>query len=81
MATEVQINAVVDSIIAAFNGDPALWTAFLKRAKLETELAQIESDIRNKQAEANESATEYVDELSVLATDRAAKVAEIDALA
>ena len=80
MATEIQINAVVDAIVSAFDGDAAKFQTFLTRAALETELAEIESEIRQKEAEADTSASGFVLELSDLAAARAAKVAEIDAL-
>ena len=80
MATEAQINAVVDAVVTAFGGDAAKYQAFLTRAALETELAEIESEQRNKQAEADTSASGFVSELSALAVEKAAKIAEIDAL-
>ena len=80
MATTVQINAICDAILAAFNSDAALWAAFLTRSKLETELAAIESDLRNKQVEAFDEAALNAAEISVLDAAKAAKLAEIDAL-
>lgn len=80
MATTVQINAVVDAVVLAFNGDVLKFSAFLKRSALETELAQIESKLRNKQTEADTEAAENVAQLAVLAAEKAAKIAEIDAL-
>ena len=80
MATEIQINAVVDAIVSAFDGDVAKFEAFLTRAALETELAEIESEIRNLQAASNASADEYSSQMTNLAVERNEKQAEIDAL-
>ena len=80
MATEAQINAVVDIVVRVFGGDTALFEAHMTRAKLETELAEIESEIRNKQSEAESSATDFGAEIDALVADRNAKQAEIDAL-
>ena len=46
MATDVQINAVVNAIVSAFGGDVELFSAFLVRSKLETELKALESEQR-----------------------------------
>ena len=51
MATDVQINATVNAIVAAFGGDVELFSAFLVRSKLETELKALESEARALQAE------------------------------
>jgi peptidoglycan hydrolase CwlO-like protein len=80
MATELQINAVVDAVIAAFDSDPALWSAFLVRSKLETEIAALESAERNLRAEYNAETTAYNDELAENQAAQAALQAEIDAL-
>jgi len=80
MATETEIQAVVDAVVTAFDGDPAKFAAFLTRAALETELTEIESEIRNLEATADTSASDYVSQLATLAAEKAAKVAEIDAL-
>ena len=77
MAKEKEIN---EAIIEAFNGDVDKFKAYLKRAALETELAEIESAQRKKQKEQNKSADEYNAELTELATKKSAKIAEIDAL-
>ena len=80
MATEIQINAVVDAVVSAFNGDAAKFKAFLTRAALGTEMAEIESEIRNLQAASNASAADYSEQMTALAVERNAKQAEIDAL-
>jgi len=80
MATTTQINAICDAVLAAFNSDPVKWAAFLTRANLETELAKIESQLRNKQAEANAEASATAVEIGALAAAKIAKLAEIDAL-
>lgn len=80
MATTAQIEAVVDAVIAAFEGNPALWQAFLTRSKLETELAQIESEIRQETATMNTDQDAHQATLNDLNDQRLAKIAEIDAL-
>jgi len=80
MATEAQINAVVDAIVSAFDGDAVKFKVFLQRAALETELAQIESEIRKKESERDVSHQGYQGELVALQSARSAKVSEIDAL-
>jgi len=80
MPTQVQIDAVVDAVITAFDADPALWSAFLNRAKLETELAELESTQRNLGAEYATETQAYNDALAANQALQAAKQAEIDAL-
>lgn len=80
MATQPQIEAVVDAVIAAFDGDPALWTAFLERSKLETELAQLESQKRVLLSAFDQSAQAHQDQVNTLIEAEEAKKAEIDAL-
>jgi len=50
MATGIEIGAVVDAVVSAFDGDAALFSAFLVRSKLETELKALESEQRGLQA-------------------------------
>ena len=80
MATELQINAVVDAVITAFDSDPALWSTFLQRSKLETEAAAIESEMRVVAADRDAGVTAAEAELQSLQADLTAKLAEIDAL-
>ena len=80
MATEVEINAVVDAVITAFDSDPALWQAFLTRSKLETEVAALESAERNLRAEYNDETATYNDDLAANQAAQAASKAQIDAL-
>ena len=79
MATEVQINFVVDAIVNA-GFDAATWLAFLQRSKLETELTELESEARNLQAAADADAAASAALLIANADAQAAKRAEIDAL-
>lgn len=80
MATPEVTNVVIDAIVAAFDADPALFAAFLKRARLETELAQIESAKRKAQAVQADTITKSETDLQALEAQRQAKLAEIDAL-
>jgi len=80
MATESQINAVVDAVVTAFGGDAAKFGAFLTRAALETELAELQSDARNLQAEQDVDNTAHNDAMVANAESQAAKQAEIDDL-
>ena len=80
MATEAQINAVVDAVVEAFEGNPALFKAFLERAKLETEFRAIESEIRRAEVSEHAQSTAYQVAYTELETRLAAKQAEIDAL-
>ncbi len=80
MASAEVTNVVVDAIVSAFDADPALFAAFLRRARLETELAQIESARRKAQAVQAETITKSEMDLQALEAQRQAKLAEIDAL-
>jgi len=80
MATPEVTSIVVDAIVAAFDADPKLFSAFLKRARLETELAQIESAKRKAQAVQAETITKSETDLQAIEAQRQAKLAEIDAL-
>jgi len=44
--TQATIEIVVEKIVSAFGGDAALFSAFLVRSKLETELKALESEQR-----------------------------------
>lgn len=80
MASVEVINVVVDALVAAFDADTKLFAAFLKRARLETELAQIESAKRRAQSVQAEAITKSETDLQSLEAARQAKLAEIDAL-
>lgn len=80
MATSAQINAIADAILVAFNSDAALFAAYLKRAKLETDLAQIESTLRKTRAAATAASSANEVTLQQLEAQRLAKLGEIDAL-
>ena len=80
MATEIQIAAVVDAVVAAFGGDAAKFQAFLSRAALETDLAELQSDARNLQAAQDVDNAAFTADLVANAEAQAAKQAEIDAL-
>lgn len=80
MATTQQINAVVDAVIAAFESNPALWAAYLERARLETEYRELESRMRKVQAKEASQNAAFIDSLGDLQAELEAKQAEIDAL-
>jgi len=80
MASEVQINAVVDAIVTAFGGDAALFQAFLTRGKLEQELAALESAERNLRDGFTDDTTDFNAALAANQALQADKQAEIDAL-
>jgi len=80
MADQATISLVVDKIVAAFNGDPNKFEAFLTRAALETELAELESQARNLQAAQDADNAAHQAALVANAEARAQKQAEIDAL-
>ena len=80
MATDIQINAAVDAILSAFDSDPVLWQAFLDRARLETELAQLESQRRVLQTAESASDEQYTINDNALVESIEEKKAEIDAL-
>lgn len=80
MANEQQINAAVDAILAAFDNDPQLWAKFLARGKLDTELEQIRSAMRNAQAANASNNASHDATMAQLAQNEAAKLAEIDNL-
>ena len=80
MATDVQINAVVNAIVSAFGGDVELFSAFLVRSKLQTEKLALESAQRALQAGFGVEQAEYSAAASALVDEINAKGAEIDAL-
>ena len=80
MATEQVIGVVVDSIVAAFGGDPTLFATYLTRARLETELAALVSAQRKARSEQAAGNAEKEAAWAVLEAQRVAKLAEIDAL-
>jgi len=80
MATEAEINAVVDAIVAAFGGDAGKFKAFLVRSNLETEMAQLESVARKIQAQADIDNAKHQAEALANADAMQKKRAEIDAL-
>jgi hypothetical protein len=80
MVTTVQINAICEAVLTAFNDDPKLWSEFLVRGKLGTELEQIRSEIRQREAEHNTETADYTDDMQTLTLAEQAKLAEIDAL-
>ena len=80
MATTVQINAICDAVLAAFDSDPVKWSNHLIRSSLTADLAEIESRYRNKAAEIDTEASGGVAELAAIAAEKAAKIAQIDAL-
>ena len=80
MATETQINAIADEILLAFNSDVNLWRLFLQRAKLETDLAALESQQRIAQSVKIQADETYVADNAAIQAEIDAKKAEIDAL-
>lgn len=80
MATPEITNIVIDAIVAAFDGDAALFEAFLTRSRLETEAATLQSAIRKAQAERDGAVTTAETEIQSLTDAYQAKLAEIDAL-
>jgi hypothetical protein len=80
MANESQINAVVDAIVKAFDGDAQLFEAFLLRARLETDAEKLRSRIRNQQAKRDKAVDSAETSIQSLQADLQAKIAEIDAL-
>ena len=80
MATDVQINATVNAIVAAFGGDAELFSAFLVRSKLETEKLELQSEERALQAEFGIEQTAYNEAIAANVDAQNAKQAEIDAL-
>ncbi len=80
MATSAQISAIADAILVAFNSDAALFAAFLKRARLETDLTQIESTLRKTRAAATAASSASEATAQELDAQRLAKLGEIDAL-
>lgn len=80
MATSTQINAIADAIIAAFGGDAAAFQTFLRRSKLETDVAQLDSQIRKQRVAATAANAASEAALQELQAQQATKLAEIDAL-
>jgi hypothetical protein len=80
MATQEVTAIVVDAIVAAFDSDLTLFTAFLKRARLETDLARIESEQRKARKAQVTANAELESEWAAQEAQRVSKLAEIDAL-
>ena len=80
MATEQEISIVIDKIIQAFDGDVALFDSWLTRSKLESEYAEIESNIRNAQDAQAADIDAYNEQIETLQAALNAKQAEIDNL-
>jgi hypothetical protein len=80
MATTVEINAVVDAVIAAFDSDPEAWATFLRRSKLETDIKALESAERNMRKDFNADQAEFNAEIAAVQNEKTALQAEIDAL-
>jgi len=80
MATQGQINAVVDGIVQAFGGNVTLFNAWLDRSKLETELAALVSAERKLRAQFAGETGQFNTALEANQAAQAAKEAEIDAL-
>jgi hypothetical protein len=76
MATEKEIAEVITRVFP----DLATFEASLTRLRLQAELVQINSKYANVQAEADKTASSYVQAMTELAEMRNAKQAEIDAL-
>ena len=79
MATSEQINAVVDHIVAAFSGNPALFRQWLDRSKLETDLLMLQSQRRALEATKAAGDAAYQEAVAAKDTEIAAKTAQIDA--
>lgn len=80
MATQQITDIVIDAIVAAFDGNPELFTAFLTRSRLETDLATLNSQIRVASRARDENLAISEDEMGILRAAIQAKIAEIDAL-
>ena len=80
MATEQEISIVIDKIIQAFDGDVELFDSWLTRSKLESEYAEIESNIRNAQDAQSADIDAYNEQIETLQAALNAKQAEIDNL-
>jgi len=74
---EKQISEIINRV---FGGNPMAFEAALKRLALQADLVQINSKITNVQADADKSASGFVQLLDELLEMRKAKQAEIDAL-
>jgi len=80
MATPEITAVVVDAIVDAFDGNLPAFTAFLKRSKLETDLASVVSAQRKARALHSAATSAAEQDWAELEAQRVAKLAEIDAL-
>lgn len=80
MATDPEINAIADEILLAFDSDVNKFRLFLRRASLETELAELESQQRIAQNVKSTADATYVADNAAIQAEIAAKKAEIDGL-
>jgi hypothetical protein len=80
MAEQAVISAVIDEIVAAFDGNVNQFRAFLNRASLQAELDAIQSQIRNAQEAQSQDIDQYNEQIEGLQAALNAKQAEIDSL-
>ena len=78
MATQQQIDAIVDPIVAAGITGEAL-AVFLGRGQMQVELTAIDSKLRNLEAARAAAMAEFDAQRNALQDARAAKQAELDA--
>ena len=80
MATQLEIEAIADIILDKFGGDAALFTAWLHRANLQTELDALRSLKANGRADFQAQSDAFNAALAANQALQAAKEAEINAL-
>ena len=78
--TDAQKDLILETIATKFNGNLELFQSWLERSKLETERAQIESEIRKAQDQRDAAVTGAEEEIQTLQALLQAKTAEIDSL-
>ena len=80
MATQIEIEAIANIIMATFDGNAVLFQTFLARAKLEAELDQLASAERVIRADFAGDTDEFNVALAANQQAQAGKQSEIDAL-
>ena len=80
MASEVEINAVVDAFVNEFNADIGLFTAWVHRQRLLADLATANSAVNNLSAAQDLDVQEFNDALAAAQAAVAAAQAAVDAL-
>lgn len=80
MATQTEIEAVVDRVLAAFDSDPVKWEAFLTRGRLMADLDSLSSQMRVAETAEQEQNATFQEQKAALQEQINQAQAALDAL-